>query len=99
MEDHGQGNNILVLGGDSTNSMSGCKGLPLLKRKVFWVICQIYTNELPRCHLIEYVDEKTTSNGGFSGPIGKKLSNVISMVKKSQISSYSSSSTIDRNSR
>ena len=99
MEDHGQGNNILVLGGDSTNSMSGWKGVPLLKNEVFWVICQIHTNKLPLCHLIEYLDEKTTSKGGFSGPIGIKLSNVISMVKKSQISSYSSSSTTDRNSR
>ena len=59
--------------------MSGWKGGAiawlerLLKRKVFWVICQIHTNELPFCHLIQIIDGKTSSKDGFSGPIGKKL--------------------------
>ena len=64
----------------------------LLNRKVFWVICQLHTNELPLRHLIEclgiddssYIalnnifspDGKSTSKDGFSGPIGKLLSKV-----------------------
>lgn len=64
----------------------------LLERKVYWVICQLHTNELPLRHLIEALgkiflcisevyasynlDGKTTSKDGFSGPIGKLLSKV-----------------------
>ena len=74
---HGQDSSILVLGGDSTNSMIGWKGGAIawvekyLNRKTFWAICQIHTNELPLRHLIEKLDGKTLSKSGFSGPIGK----------------------------
>ena len=88
--EHGQDTSVLVVGGDSTNSMSGWKGgsiawlEKLLNRKLFWVICQIHTNELPLRHLIENIDGKTSSKGGFSGPIGKKLPEVNSFVKNLQ---------------
>ena len=88
LEDHGQLENILVIGGDSTNSMTGWQGgsLALLEKlaneKKFWVVCQIHTNELPLRHLIEKLDGKTTSKDGFSGPIGKKLASINSVQKK-----------------
>ena len=86
--DHGQDKNILVLGGDSTNSMSGWKGgsIALVEKqlniKAYWVICQVHTNELPLRHLIEKLDGKTTSRDGFSGPICKMLSTVNTVERK-----------------
>ena len=50
MVEHNKDKSIIVLGGDSTNSMSGYKGgaiawvEKMLHRKVFCVICQIIDN-------------------------------------------------------
>ena len=89
MVEHGVNKSVLVLGGDSTNKMSGKSGRSvtwvekLPGRKTFWVICCLHTNELPLRHLIESLDGKTTSKDGFSGPIGKMLSRVNTMSRKS----------------
>ena len=89
MVEYGIDETVEVLGGDSTNEMSGWSGGSiawmerLLGRKVFWVICNLPTNELPLRHLISALDGKTSSKDGFSGPIGKQLSQVNKMVKKS----------------
>ena len=78
---------VEVLGGDSTNPMSGWKGGAIawlermLGRKVFWVICMLHTNELLLRHLIENLDGKTSSKDGFTGPIGKLLSQVNTMER------------------
>ena len=78
-----------LLGGDSTNEMSGWSGgsiawlEKLLGRKLFWVICALHTNELPLRHLITDLDGKSSSKDGFSGPIGKMLSQVNTMSRKS----------------
>lgn len=78
---------VLVLGGDSTNEMTGWSGgaiawlEQLLERKCFWVVCNLHTNELPLRHLIIVLDGKTSSKDGFSGPIGKKLSEVNSLKR------------------
>ena len=88
--EHGQDENILILGGDSTNSMSGWKGGSIallekkLNRRTFWVICMIHINELPLRHLVETLDGKTSSKGGFMGPIGRKLPEVNLMTKNSE---------------
>ena len=53
----------------------------MLERKCFWVICMIHTNELPLRHLIVSIDGKTSSKDGFTGPIGKLLSQVDDMER------------------
>ena len=89
MVEHGVDKTVAVLGGDSTNEMSGKSGgsltwvEKLLGRKTFWVICCLHTNELPLRHLIESLDGKTTSKDGFSWRIGKMLSRVNTMSRKS----------------
>ena len=45
----------------------------LLGHKCHWAVCMLHTNELPLRHLIQEIDGPTTSNTGFSGPIGKLL--------------------------
>ena len=90
MVENGVDATVEVLGGDSTNEMTGWSGGSivwvevLLGRKCFWVVCQIHTNELPLRHLITKLDGKSSSKDGFSGPIGKKLSEVNNMKKKSK---------------
>ena len=39
----------------------------------------LHTNELPLRHAIELLDGKTTSDKGFSGPVGKLLSKVLNL--------------------
>ena len=38
-----------------------------------------HTNQLPLRHLIDKLDEKTSSEDGFTGPVGKLLSSVPDM--------------------
>ena len=73
----------IVIGSDSTNSVTGSGndgGLThlekLIGRKCFWSICMLHTNELPLRYLIGNLDGPTNSKGGFKGPIGKLLSKV-----------------------
>ena len=81
---------ILVLGGDSTPSNSGWNGgcmtwlERMLGKRTFWVICCLHTNELLLRHLIEKLDGKTSFKDGFSGPIGKLLSQVNSLERNSK---------------
>lgn len=78
---------LLVLGGDSTNSNSGWDGGAMtwvermLNRKVYWVICCLHCNELLLRHVISKLDGKSTSKDGFSGTIGKLLAKVNSMER------------------
>ena len=78
MVEYGIDETVLVLGGDSTNEMTGWSGGAiawlerLLERKCFWVVCNIHTNELPLRHLIIVLDGKTSSKDGFTGPVEKK---------------------------
>ena len=39
----------------------------------------LHTNELPLRHLIQLIDGKTTSDTGFSGPLGKMLAKVLTL--------------------
>ena len=78
---------VKLVGGDSTNPNTGWAGGVLawlekfLGRKVFWMICMPYTNELPLRHLIEKLDGKTSSKDGFTGPLGKLLPMVNNMTR------------------
>ena len=78
------------IGGDSTNSNTGCEGgsftyiEKMLGKKKIWLVCFLHTNELPLRHLIQELDGKTTSDHTFSGPIGKVLSNVVNLDIKSK---------------
>ena len=82
LSSHGAVESLKVIGGDSTNSMTGWKGgsLAFLERmmghKCLWDICSLHTNELPLRHLIIKLDGPTNSKDGFTGPIGKLLSSV-----------------------
>ena len=46
-----------------------------LGRPLQWFVCQLHGNELPLRHLITKLDGPTTGPRGFSGTIGKQLSN------------------------
>ena len=75
---------IIVIGSDSTNSMTGSgndSGLlthleKLIGRKCFHLICMLHTNKLPLRHLIANLDGPTNSKDGFKGSIGKLLSKI-----------------------
>lgn len=74
-------NKIAAVGCDGTVVNTGYKNgvikqLELsLKRPVHWFICLLHCNELPLRHLIHQIDGKTNDPRGFTGPIGKQLSN------------------------
>ncbi|GBN65783.1 hypothetical protein AVEN_265437-1 [Araneus ventricosus] len=46
-----------------------------MARPLQWVVCQLHSNEHPLRRLIEHLDGSTTGPQGFSGSIGKILSN------------------------
>ena len=87
MVKNGIDKDVLVLGGDSTNSNSGWDGGAMtwvermLGRKLYWVIWCLHCNELLLRHVISKLDGKTTSKDGFSGPIGKLIAKVNSMER------------------
>ena len=82
IESHGVKETLMVIGGDSTNTITGPEGgaithlEKLLNHKLHWSICMIHINELPLRHLISNLDGTTNSSVGYSGPIGKLLSKV-----------------------
>ena len=71
-----------TLGGDSYNGNTGWNGgtnghlEKMLCHKCHWAVCMCHTNKLPLRHLIDKLDEKTSSKDGFTGPVGKLLSSV-----------------------
>ena len=79
---HGAQETLILIGGNSTNAMTGWRGGSLthlekmLNHKCHWSICMLHINELPLRHLVEKLDGATTSRDGFTGPIGKLLSKV-----------------------
>ena len=89
MVEHGVDKTMEVLGADSMAEMMGWSGgaiawlEKLLGRKCFQVVCNIHTNELPLRYLITTLNGKSSSKDGFSGPIGKQLSLISNMERKS----------------
>ena len=71
--------NVKVLGGDSTNSMTGWEGgaIHLIEvgkgEKVLWDICLLHTNELPLRHLMKDQGMETSGKNSFTGDIGKMI--------------------------
>ena len=89
MKKNGKDKTVDFIGGDSTNVNSGIWGgvfqfvENLLERPLNWIICGHHLNELPLRHLITGLDGPTTSDCGFSGPLGKTLDGVTDLpVKK-----------------
>ena len=85
--DHGIDKTLLVAGGDTTPSMSGYKGgmfahlEKMLNKALFIVMCMLHINELPLRHLVIGLDGPTSSVTGWTGPIGKILSQVNKMTR------------------
>ena len=50
----------------------------LLNKPLQWVICLLHINQLPLRHIFIHLDGTTNSPATFTGPIGKKLSGVVS---------------------
>ena len=83
MFQHGVDKSIQKLGGDSTNFNTGWEGGVIqfveskLNKRLNWLICTLYTNELPLRHFIVELDRKTISNSKWSskrfGELGKML--------------------------
>ena len=48
----------------------------LLGRPLIWIVCGLHVNELPLRSLILNLDGPTSSDSGFSGPLGKALDKV-----------------------
>jgi hypothetical protein len=85
LKEYGADTTLDSIGGDSTNSNTGCDGGSftwverMLSRKLTWLVCSLHLNELPLRHLIADLDGKTNSDHSFSGPIGKALANVVNL--------------------
>ena len=79
---HGARESVQVIGGDTTNTMTGWDGgaLTHLEKKLghrcLWSMCMIHLNELPLRHLIKKLDGETCSGNKFKGEIGKLLPKV-----------------------
>ena len=77
--EHGIAASLMVIGGDSTNLMTGYKGgiIHFLEEKIghrlLIVVCKLHTNELPLRHLIKSRDIPTLSNNRFGGKIGELI--------------------------
>ena len=95
IQEHGLDATVDLLGADSTVSNTGWKAgtiawmEKLLGRKFHWLICMIHTNELGLRCLIQKLDGKTDSRGGFSGPLGKLLKKVPNMKHNPNFKSIS----------
>ena len=79
---YGVENTLQFIAGDSKNSNTGFKGgifhflEEYLDRKLFWLVCQLHTNELKLRRLIAKRDGKTSSKDGWEGDLGKLLPTV-----------------------
>ena len=87
LETHNLVETLKVVGVDSTAVNTGAN-TGILKRmedqigrKVYWGVCDLYTNELGLRHLFQKIDGLTTGNNSFKGPIGKSLSKVKSLLR------------------
>ena len=85
--EYGVDETLNFIAGDSTNSNTGHKGgvffflEQFLNRRLFWLVCQLHTNELKLRRLINITDGKTNSKDGFTGDLGKMLPLVSDMER------------------
>ena len=85
MSKFGVDKTLQFIGGDSTNVNTGIWGGAFqfvekkLGRPLNWVVCGLHLNELPLRHLIIELDGPTSSDTGFTGPLGKALKSVSDM--------------------
>ena len=84
---YGVADTLEFIAGDSTNSNTGYKGglfhflEEYLDRRLFWIVCQLHTNELKLRRLITKRDGKTSSKDGWEGELGKLLPTVRSLER------------------
>ena len=84
---YGVADTLEFIAGDSTNSNTGYKGglfhflEEYLDRRLFWIVCQLHTNELELRRLITKRDGKTSSKDGWEGELGKLLPTVRSLER------------------
>ena len=84
---YGVDDTLKFIAGDSTNSNTGYKGglfhylEVYLNRRLFWIVCQLHTNELKFRRLISKRDGKTNSKDGWQGDLGKMLPTVRSLER------------------
>ena len=75
----GQLENVQVLGGDSTDSMTGWDGRAIhlievgKSEKVVWDNCLLHTNELGLRHVIKKLGMETSGQNSFTGENGSCL--------------------------
>ena len=78
-------NNATEIGCDSTAVNTGSKHGCISQLKYLigqpqqWFICQLHTNELPLRHLISKIGGKTSGSNFFTGPIGKSITDDLSL--------------------
>ena len=86
LETHNLVETLKVVGVDSTAVNTGAN-TGILKRmedqigrKVYWGVCDLYTNELGLRHLFQKIDGPTTGNNSFKGP-REQLENHFQRIK------------------
>ena len=85
--EYGVTDTLEFIAGDSTNSNTGYKGGAFhfleeyLEKRLFWIVCQLHTNELKLRRLITKRDGKTSSKDGWEGELGKLLPTVRSLKR------------------
>lgn len=73
-------NEMIAIGCDGTAVNTGKNGGVIrlleqnLEKPLQWIVCLLHANELPLRHLIEELDGKSSGPAGYSGTIGKRLS-------------------------
>ena len=80
-----------IVGSDSTSCSTGKVGRVICllekapKRKLYWSICLLHTNELPFRNIFTSLDGPTTGSNSFQGPAGKLLPHVDDMEWNPQV--------------
>src|SRR6218665_4006049 len=84
---------LKLIGSDTTNEMSGWKGgmlhcvEELLDKRLFRSFCWLHINKLPFRHIVAKLDGPTSSDKGWCGTVGKLLSKVETLERKTEFES------------
>ena len=86
LQEHGATEDLVMIRGDSTSTNTGPAGGAIhylevrLGYKCHWLICLIHINELPFRHLMIKLDGKYIPKSGWTGPIGKLIEKINTMI-------------------
>src|SRR6218665_3878915 len=90
LKDRGIDLSLKLIGSDTTNEMSGWKGgmlhcvEELLDKRLFRSFCWLHINELPFRRIVAKLDGPTSSDKGWCGTVGKLLSKVETLERKTE---------------